>query len=357
MLVHHKVAGFLPIWTAWGQDNFCMIGNHAIPMIVGSHNYGFSGFGKKEALQAVIETSTRDHIHSDWTTLDKYGYYPFDIITDEAISKALENGYDDWCVSYFAQQLGDRSNADFFAARANYYKNTFDPETKLFRGKDTKGNWRTPFNPLMATSPMNNPGDYTEANAWQYFWTPAQHDVEGVTKLLGGKDAFTKQLNDFFSIQSVNPNKYLGQEAMIGQYAHGNEPSHHITYLYAYSNEPKKGQKYINQIINEFNKDSPDGMIGNDDCGQMSAWYIFACLGFYPCNPATNQFVFGAPQLEHATLHLVNGNKLEVDAKDISSDKIYVDRILFNGEIQKDISISYQELMKGGKLIFEMNHE
>lgn len=357
MLVHHKVAGFLPIWTAWGQDNFCMIGNHAIPMIVGAHNYGFSGFDKKEALQAVIETSTRDHIHSDWTTLDKYGYYPFDIITDEAISKALENGYDDWCVSYFAQQLGDRSNADFFAARANYYKNTFDPETKLFRGKDTKGNWRTPFNPLMATSPMNNPGDYTEANAWQYFWTPAQHDVEGVTKLLGGKDAFTKQLNDFFSIQSVNPNKYLGQEAMIGQYAHGNEPSHHITYLYAYSNEPKKGQKYINQIINEFNKDSPDGMIGNDDCGQMSAWYIFACLGFYPCNPATNQFVFGAPQLEHATLHLVNGNKLEVDAKDISSDKIYVDRILFNGEIQKDISISYQELMKGGKLIFEMNHE
>lgn len=355
MLIHHKAAGFLPIWAVWGQDNFCMIGNHAIPMIVGAYSYGFNGFDAAEALQAVVETSTRDHIHSDWTTLNKYGYYPFDIVTDEAISKALENGYDDWCVAHLAEALGDKKNAAFFANRATFYKNTFDPQTKLFRGKDSQGNWRTPFNPLDATSPMNNPGDYTEANAWQYFWTPAQHDVKGVMKLLGGKSAFTKQLNDFFTIESINPDKHLGQEAMIGQYAHGNEPSHHIAYLYNYSNEPRTGQRYINQIINNFNNDTPDGMIGNDDCGQMSAWYILSSLGFYPLNPATNQFVFGAPQLEEATIYLANGHVLTVKANNFSAAHIYVNRVSFKGKKRQGFSISYQELMSGGTLQFEMS--
>ncbi|MBK8622459.1 MAG: glycoside hydrolase family 92 protein [Saprospiraceae bacterium] len=178
------------------------------------------------------------------------------------------------------QKVLGKKEIDTFTKRAHYYQNIYDQETTFFRGKDSNGNWRSPFNPLMATSPLNNPGDYTEANAWQYFWTPTQFDINGVTKLLGGKIKFTQKLNEFFPLEALNADNFLGQEAMIGQYAHGNEPSHHIIYLFAYSNEPKKGQKYINQVINEFHNNTPDGMIGNDDCGQMSAWYILSTLGF-----------------------------------------------------------------------------
>jgi predicted alpha-1,2-mannosidase len=323
LLSHHKAAGFLPIWTAWGQDNYCMIGNHAIPMILSAHQNGFTGFDKHQALKAMIETSTQSHFNSDWELYNQFGYYPFDKLDNEAVSRTLESGYDDWCVAQMADQMNDKENSIQFLKRAHYYRNLFDTKTQLFRGKDTNGNWRNPFDPLTATSPMNNPGDYTEANAWQYFWTPAQYDIEGMQNLLGGKTAFTKKLNDFFTIESVNPNKFLGQEAMIGQYAHGNEPSHHIVYLYAFSDTPKTGQKYIHKIINEFHNNTPDGMIGNDDCGQMSAWYILSTLGFYPVNPANGEFVLGAPQVKNATIHLKNNKKFTISTSNFSEDNSY----------------------------------
>ena len=354
MLLHHKVAGFLPIWTAWGQDNYCMIGNHAIPMILSAVNNGFTGFDQSEALNAMVETSTQNHINSDWDLYDRFGYYPFDKLDNEAVSRTLESGFDDWCVAELAAKMGERETAQYFYKRSNYYKNLFDPETKLFRGRDTKGAWRSPFNPLDATSPMNNPGDYTEANAWQYFWTPAQYDIDGMKKLLGGDEAFTKQLNDFFSIEASNPNKFLGQEAMIGQYAHGNEPSHHIVYLYAYSNTPKVGQKYIRQIINEFHNNTPDGMIGNDDCGQMSAWYILSSLGIYPVNPASGKFVLGVPQFSKATLYLGNGKMFSIEADNISSRNIYSERVYLNEKPVVKSYINYNEIMSGGNLIFKM---
>lgn len=354
ILLHHKANGFLPIWTAWGQDNYCMIGNHAIPMLLSAANNGFSGFDKKATLQAMIETSTKSHINSDWALYNQYGYYPMDKLDNEAVSRTLESGYDDWCVAKMAENLGDKTTAETFYKRANYYKNLYDPSTKMFRGKDTKGNWRTPFDPLMATSPMNNPGDYTEANAWQYFWTPAQHAVEEMTQLLGGKSAFTKQLNDFFTIEAQNPNKFLGQEAMIGQYAHGNEPSHHIAYLYAYSDAPKMGQKYIHRIIHEFHKPTPDGMIGNDDCGQMSAWYILSSLGFYPVNPATSEFVLGAPQVKKAMLHLGQNKKMVVEAAHFSTQNIYAESIFLNNQPIKKPFLTYQQIMNGGVLRFDM---
>jgi len=357
LLLHFKVTGFLPIWTAWGQDNYCMIGNHAIPMILSAVNNGFSGFDKSEALKAMVETSTHSHINSCWELYNKYGYYPFDKLDNEAVSRTLESGYDDWCVAELAAKLSDQETAKSFYKRANYYKNLFDPETKLFRGRDTKGTWRTPFDPLAATSPMNNPGDYTEANAWQYFWTPAQFDITGMITLLGGKDAFTQKLNQFITIAGKNPNKFLGQEAMIGQYAHGNEPSHHILYLYAYSNEPKTGQKQIHRVMNEFHKNTPDGMIGNDDCGQMSAWYILSSLGFYPVNPASNEFVLGAPQLRKATLHLANGNSFSIEAKNISSENIYTEKAFLNGTLKKEPFITYQEIMAGGNLVYRMTNK
>ena len=357
LLLHHKAAGFLPIWTAWGQDNYCMIGNHAIPMILSAYTNGFKGFDKNEALKAMIETSTKSHINSDWELYNQYGYYPFDKLDNEAVSRTLESGYDDWCVAEMSEHLNDKINQVSFQKSANYYKNLFDTNTNLFRGKDTKGNWRTPFDPLTATSPMNNPGDYTEANAWQYFWTPAQYDVEGMKNLLGGTSAFTKKLNDFFTIESVNPNKFLGQEAMIGQYAHGNEPSHHIVYLYAFSDTPKVRQKYIHKIINEFHNNTPDGMIGNDDCGQMSAWYILSSLGFYPVNPANGEFVLGVPQVKNATIHLKNNKKFTIGTSNFSEDNSYSNtQKLNNIELSKPI-INYSDIINGGTLIFQMTNQ
>jgi predicted alpha-1,2-mannosidase len=357
LLIHHKAAGFLPIWTAWGQDNYCMIGNHAIPMILAAYKNGFRGFDANEAFKAMLETSTRSHINSDWELYNQFGYYPFDKIDNEAVSRTLESGYDDWCVAQMASNLNQYQPMVQFQKRANYYQHLFDKESQLFRGKDSKGNWRSPFDPITATSPMNNPGDYTEANAWQYFWTPAHYDIEGMQHLLGGKSAFTKQLNDFFTIESKNPNKFLGQEAMIGQYAHGNEPSHHIVYLYAYSETPKVGQKYIHKIIHEFHNNTPDGMIGNDDCGQMSAWYILSTLGFYPVNPASGEFVIGAPQVKKATLHLQNKKTFNIKAANFSKEHIFQESPTLNGIELKRPFVMYDELMNGGSLKFQMTNK
>ncbi|MFZ4456305.1 MAG: GH92 family glycosyl hydrolase [Bacteroidales bacterium] len=356
MLIHHKAKGFLPIWTAWGQDNYCMIGNHAIPMILSAVQNDFSGFNKTEALKAMVETSTKSHINSDWELYNQYGYYPFDKLDNESVSRTLESGYDDWCVAEMARKLGKKELAETFSKRANYYQNIYDKGTTFFRGKDTKGIWRTPFNPLMATSPLNNPGDYTEANAWQYFWTPTQHDLNGVMRLLGGKDRFTQKLNAFFTTESENPNKFLGQEAMIGQYAHGNEPSHHILYLYAYSNEPQTGQKYIHQVIHDFHNNTPDGMIGNDDCGQMSAWYILSTLGFYPINPANGEFVLGSPQVKKAILHLSKTKNFTIETKNFSEQAIYNATRLLNGKKINKPFITYRDIMNGGKLTFKMTN-
>jgi predicted alpha-1,2-mannosidase len=357
LLIHHKAKGFLPIWTAWGQDNYCMIGNHAIPMILAAYQNGFKGFDSTAALNAMVETSTKSHINSDWELYNQCGYYPFNKLDNESVSRTLESGFDDWCVAEMASKLNDKKIAEEFYKRSRYYQNIYDKETAFFRGRDSKGNWRTPFNPLIATSPLNNPGDYTEANAWQYFWTPTQYDINGVINLLGGKENFVKKLNDFFSTESLDADKFLGQEAMIGQYAHGNEPSHHIIYLYAYTDEPKTGQKYIHRVINDFHNNTPNGMIGNDDCGQMSAWYILSCLGFYPINSANGDFVLGSPQFKKATILLPNGKRFEIEAEHYSETNIYNERRFLNNVQIKNPHISYSEIMKGGILTFEMTNK
>jgi predicted alpha-1,2-mannosidase len=357
MLLHHQSKGFLPIWTAWGQDNYCMIGNHAIPMILSAYQNGFKGFNAEEALKAMVETSTRSHINSDWEMYTKFGYYPFDLLDNESVSRTLESGYDDWCVSEMARKLGKEDVEKEFQKRALFYQNIYDSSTTFFRGKNSTGQWRTPFDPLMATSPLNNPGDYTEANAWQYFWTPAQHDVQGMIELLGGKEQFTQKLNAFFTTQAPNPNKFLGQEAMIGQYAHGNEPSHHIIYLYAFTDQFKIGQKYVHQVMTDFHQNTPDGMIGNDDCGQMSAWYMLSTLGFYPVNPANGTFVLGTPQVKKATLHLDQNKRFVIKAQNISKKNIYQENPSLN-KVKLDRNyIGYPEIMQGGELKFQMmNH-
>ncbi len=349
MIAHSKAAGFLPIWTAWGKDNYCMIGNHAIPVIADAYLKGFNGFAAEEALQQMIISTSQNHINSNWTLLNQYGYYPFDSLDNEAVSRTLEHGDDDYCIATMADKMGKKDVAAAYYKRASYYKNLYDSSTKQMRGKDSKGNWRSPFNPLMATSPMNNPGDYTEANAWQYFWTPAQYDVEGMKQLLGGKKNFTAQLDSFFTIKALNPNKHLGQEAMIGQYAHGNEPSHHIAYLYAYSDKPEKGRQLITQIYNEFYNNTTTGMIGNDDCGQMSAWYIFSTLGFYPVNPANGEFVLAVPQVRKAVVQLQNKKELSIE-KQFKQGKMVVE---LNRKKILSPTIRYANLKNGGYLLFK----
>jgi predicted alpha-1,2-mannosidase len=192
---------------------------------------------------------------------------------------------------------------------------------------------------------MNNPGDYTEANAWQYFWTPAQYDVAGMMQLLGGKKNFTAQLDSFFTIKALNPNKHLGQEAMIGQYAHGNEPSHHIAYLYAYSDKPKRAGELVTQICHTFYNNTTTGMIGNDDCGQMSAWYIFSTLGFYPVNPASGDYTIGLPQINSAKVHLQDGKVLQIK----NSNSKWA---TLNDKPIIGFTISYKEMVNGGFLNF-----
>jgi predicted alpha-1,2-mannosidase len=357
MLLHHQAKGFLPIWTAWGQDNYCMIGNHAIPMILSAYQNGFKGFNAAEALKAMLETSTTSHINSNWEMYTKFGYYPFDLLDNESVSRTLESGYDDWCVAEMARKLGKEEVEKEFQKRALFYQNIYDSSTTFFRGKDAQGNWRTPFDPLMATSPLNNPGDYTEANAWQYFWTPAQHDVQGMIELLGGKEQFTQKLNAFFETEAPNPNKFLGQEAMIGQYAHGNEPSHHIIYLYAFTDQFKTGQKHIHQAVTDFHQNTPSGMIGNDDCGQMSAWYMLSTLGFYPVNPADGTFVLGSPQVRKAVLHMPGEKQFTVVAKDFSASHYFQENPSLN-KVKLDRNyLRYPEIMQGGELKFQMmNH-
>ncbi len=349
MIEHSKAAGFLPIWTAWGKDNYCMIGNHAIPVIADAYLKGFCDFDAEESLRQMVKSTSENHINSNWTLLNQYGYYPFDSLDNEAVSRTLEHGVDDYCIARMAEKMGKKEIAASYYKRANYYKNLYDSTTRQMRGKDSKGKWRNPFDPLMATSPMNNPGDYTEANAWQYFWTPAQYDVAGMIQLLDGKENFTAQLDRFFTIKALNPNKHLGQEALIGQYAHGNEPSHHIAYLYAFSNSPEKGRELIKQICDQFYQDAPDGMIGNDDCGQMSAWYIFSTLGFYPVNPGSGEFVLGLPQVNKAVVKLANNKVLSI-SNEFVNGKMAAD---INGKQLPSYVLAYNSLKVGGSLRFK----
>jgi predicted alpha-1,2-mannosidase len=351
LLDHQRAQGYLPLWTAWGQETWTMIGNPALPVIADALAKGFNGFDREEALAAMIATSTNPRpkapswAQRDWVAYEKYGYLPYDLGEGEAVSKTLEYGIGDDAVARVARLLGKDAVAEWFEVRASGYQKLFDPTTQTMRARNQAGGWRTPFDPLVPTSPMNNPGDYTEANAWQYTATPALHDVEGFRALVGGPKGLTNWLETFFSLPSLGDNKHLGQEALIGQYAHGNEPSHHIAWLYAYSDAPERGYDKIAQIARTFYSDRPDGIIGNDDCGQMSAWYVFATLGFYPVEPASGHFTLGRPLVPYAKLHLANGKILEIDRAPGSE-------VVLRGKAIKGPTMDYQSLMAGGKLSF-----
>jgi predicted alpha-1,2-mannosidase len=324
MLAHHRAQGYLPLWTAWGRETHTMIGNPALPVIAdavakGLHREG-AGFELQAALQAMVETSTLPRPQAPawaqrrWDDYEQFGYIPLDRIDNESVSKTLELGIGDDAVARVARAAGRSEVAERFSRRAQGWRLLWDAQTQTLRGKDSAGRWREPFDPLVATSPMNNPGDYTEANAWQYTLTPALHDPDGMVAQMGGPAAFEAWLDRFFSLPAPDGNKHLGQEALIGQYAHGNEPSHHIAYLYAWTAAPGKGQALIRRIARSFYGSGPDGITGNDDCGQMSAWLVLATLGFYPVVPSSGTYVAGTPLVARARLLRPDGTWLHIRA-------------------------------------------
>jgi len=353
MLAHHKAQGFLPIWTLWGKENYCMIGNHSIPVIVDAYLKGFKGFDAEEAYKAIKESATISHKNSDWETYDKYGYYPFDIVKVESVSRTLESAYDDYCVAQMAKALGKTEDYEYFLKRSNFYKNLLDKETNMMRGKDSDGKWRTPFNSFSLSHASSHGGDYTEGNAWQYTWH-VQHDIDGLIELMGGKEIFSNKLDSLFTVTSAETANVVDVTGLIGQYAHGNEPSHHVTYLYNYLDRPERTQELIREIFDRFYLPQPNGLCGNDDCGQMSAWYIFSAMGFYPVNPCGGEYIIGAPQIPAVTLNLDNGKKFVMKAQNLSKENKYVESVTWNGKEITDFRIQHKDIMNGGELVFTM---
>ena len=319
---------------------------------------GFKGFDAEEAYQAVKASATVSHFNSDWETFEKYGYFPFDIIDTESVSKTLECAYDDYCVAQMAKALGKTEDYEHFSKRAAFYKNLFDPELKLMRGKDSKGNWRTPFNSFLLSHASSSGGDFTEGNSWQYTWH-VQHDVQGLIDLMGGNEAFVTKLDSLFFLESTAENTGFVSDVtgLIGQYAHGNEPSHHVAYLYSYAGHPEKTQQVIREVFDRFYLAKPDGLCGNDDCGQMSAWYIFSAMGFYPVNPISGEYVLGAPQIEKISLSLPEGKTFTVEAKGLSKANKYVKSVELNGKPVTGLTISHKDIMNGGNLVFTMTDQ
>lgn len=346
LLDHHRAQGHLPLWPIWGRETWCMIGNPALPVIADAWTKGFRGFDGAEALAAMITTSTTNHRLADWDAVERFGYYPNDLFPNEAVSRTLEAGIGDAATAHMAMMAGDTNASGRFATRAANYRNLVDPETRLARGRDSVGAWRTPFDPLQTTSPLGTPGDYTEANAWQYSWTPALHDVDGLIAAMGGRRNFTAMLDRFFAQTGAGDDPHQGQEGLIGQYAHGNEPSHHIAWLYAHSERPDRGPELVREIARRFYNDTPRGITGNDDCGQMSAWYVFATLGFYPADPFRGSYVLGQPLVASACVSLASGRSLNIGTSMRSTA-----RSRFNDEVILDRTLPHARLVEGGRLV------
>ena len=359
LLEHHRAQGYLPLWTAWGRETHTMIGNPALPVIADAVAKGFKGFDVQEALGAMVATSTAprpkapEWAQKDWSVYEQYGYIPLDRISNESVSKTLELGIGDDAVSRVARAAGRMDLAERFAKRAQGYRKLWDSSTQQMRGKDSAGDWRRPFDALTPTSPLGNPGDYTEANAWQYSLTPALHDPQGLVDLMGGAAAFEAWLDQFFSVKGPGDNKHLGQEALIGQYAHGNEPSHHIAYLYSWTASPHKGHALIQRIARDFYGDGPNGITGNDDCGQMSAWYVLSTLGLYPVVPASGLYVTGVPLVSGATVKLAAGKTLRIQRKGLDAKNEQAVDVRWNRQAVDPKGLPHAWLTQGGRLSFE----
>ena len=352
MISHYNEYGLLPVWELLGNETGTMIGYHAIPVIADAILKGFNGFNIDEAYDAMKKSAMRDLL--GLSSYKKLGYVADDQEV-ESVSKTLEYAYDDWCIAQVAKYLGKDYDYKYFSNRAEYYKNLFDPVIGFMRAKISNGKWKTPFNPRSSDHRSN---EYTEGTAWQYSWFVPQ-DVEGLISLFESKEILVQKLDSLFltdsKIEGDNPSADIS--GLIGQYAHGNEPSQHIVYIYNFVGEAYKTQQKVHQILTTLYNDSPAGLCGNEDCGQMSAWYILSSLGFYPFNPADQNYVIGSPLFDEATLNLSNGKRFVIKSNNLSDKNIYIQSAKLNGKDLTKSFITQKEILDGGLLEFEMGNQ
>ena len=344
--------GKLPVWHLMGCETNCMVGNPAIPVLADIILKGLSRRGE-EALEAMRSSAMLDE--RGLALLKEYGYLPCDLFNDqETVGRGLEYALADWCVARLAERLGRKPIQQYFDQRAQSYRKYFDPVTGFMRGVDSQGRFRQPFNPFHS-APKNR--DYTEGNAWQFTWL-VPHDVDGLVSLFGSEDRFVEKLDSLFIVEGD-----LGEEAppditgLVGQYAHGNEPSHHILYMYNYVGEPWKGARLIRKVMNEQYRDDVDGLSGNEDVGQMSAWYVLSALGLYQVEPAGGKYIIGTPLFDEAMLHVGKGKLFTIRARDNSDTNIYIQRATLNGKPYTRSYIMYDDIVKGGVLDLQMGPE
>lgn len=367
LIQKQREGGVFPMWELAGNYTGTMIGYHAVPVIVDAYMKGYHNFDVNEAYKACLRVAEYDTTGIKCPPLvlphlmpqakywkNKIGYVPCDK-DNEAVAKALEYAYNDWCISAFAESLGDAANHEKYAKFAEGYKTYFDPSTRFMRGLDSKGNWRTPFNPRSST---HRNDDYCEGTAWQWTWF-VPHQIDGLVELMGGREGFISKLDSLFTVSSAleGENTSADISGLIGQYAHGNEPSHHIIHMYNYVGQPYRTQELVDSVLQTLYFNDPDGLSGNEDCGQMSAWYILNAMGFYQVCPGNPVYSIGRPLFNKATVNLKDGKKFTVIAKNNSRENKYIQSIVLNGKTLDEPFFTHQDIVDGGTLELTMGKE
>jgi len=343
-LAKYDEGGIMPIWDLSANYTGCMIGYHAVPVIADAYLKGINDYDVEKAFAAMKHSAMQDQL--GLKSYKEFGYIPVEE-ESESVSKTLEYAYDDWTIAQMAKSLNKNEDYALFSERAQYYKNTYDPDSKFMRGR-FRNTWFAPFDPYEVNF------NYTEANAWQYSLYVPQ-DISGLINLMGGKDAFINQLDTLFTAKAETSGRDQADiTGLIGQYAHGNEPSHHMAYLYNFVNKPFKTQEKVHQILTQLYHNAPDGISGNEDCGQMSAWYVLSSLGFYSVTPASNQYIIGKPLFDKATINLESGKRFTIVAKNNSEKNIYISSATLNNENLTRTYLTHEEINNGGTLVFTM---
>lgn len=354
MLAYYETKKILPVWTLYGNETNTMTGYHSIPVIVEAYKKGIRGFNAEKAFQAMKTTMMQDERGLEH--YKKYGYIPYKLI-DESVTITLEYAYNDWCVAQMAKALGKEEDYQFFLNRSKAYQDIFDNETGFMRGKSMDGkSWNTPFDPKHSNHREQT--DYTEGNAWQHSWF-VPHDVDNLINIHGGNALFTSRLEKLFTETSeiTGDNVSVDITGLIGQYAHGNEPSHHIAYMFNHANQPWRTQYWARHIIDTQYNTTPNGLSGNEDCGQMSAWYVLSSIGLYPMNPASGDYEIGSPIFKKATIKLSENKTFVIEAEKVSDKNFYIQSATFNDNPFNKTTISHQDILKGGTLHFVMGPE
>lgn len=354
MLAYYETKNILPVWTLYANETNTMTGYHSIPVIAEAYKKGVRGFDAEKAFEAMKTTMMQDE--RGLNHYKKHGYIPYSLL-DESVTITLEYAYDDWCVAQMAKALGKEDDYQFFLNRSKAYQHIFDKETGFMRGKSVDGDsWNEPFDPKYSNHREQT--DYTEGNAWQHSWFVPQ-DVAGFIQLHGGSDLFTARLEQLFieSSEITGDNISVDISGLIGQYAHGNEPSHHIAYLFNHANQPWRTQYWAHHIMDTQYNTTPNGLSGNEDCGQMSAWYVLSSIGLYPMNPASGDYEIGSPIFEKTTIKLPENKTFVIEAENVSNENFYIQSATLNGRAFNKTTISHQDILEGGTLHFVMGNQ